>query len=86
MDEAYIGGPEAGLRGGRALEDKTLVVAAVEVRGRGSGRVRLQVVFDASARSLTGFVKANVAQGTVVFRLALSSSIPGSVSHVGVMG
>jgi transposase-like protein len=66
VDEAYIGGPEAGLRGGRALERKALVVAAVEVRGQGSGRVRLQVVSDASARSLTGFVKTNVEPGTVV--------------------
>lgn len=66
VDEASIGGPEAGLRGGRALEDKALVVAAVEVRGKGSGRVRLQVVPDASARSLTGFVKVNVEQGAVV--------------------
>lgn len=39
VDETYIGGLEAGLRGGRALENKALVVAAVEVRGRGSGRV-----------------------------------------------
>jgi ISXO2-like transposase domain len=46
VDEAYIGSPEAGLRGGRALEQKALVVAAVEVRGKGSGRVRLQVVGD----------------------------------------
>jgi len=66
VDEAYIGGPEAGLRGGRVLEDKALVVAAVEVRGRGSGRIRLQVVPDASARSLSGFVRANVEPGTVV--------------------
>jgi transposase-like protein len=66
IDEVYIGGPEAGLRGGRALEDKALVVAAVEVRGRGSGRVRLHVVPDASARSLTGFVRANVEPRTVV--------------------
>src|SRR3989304_115832 len=66
VDEAYLGGPEAGLRGGRALEDKALVVAAVEVRGKGSGRVRLQVVPDASGASLTGFVKANVSPGAMV--------------------
>jgi len=66
VDEAYIGGPEAGLRGGRALEDKALVVAAVEVRGKGSGRVRFRVVADASARSLTGFVKATVEPGAIV--------------------
>jgi transposase-like protein len=43
-----------------------LVVAAVEVRGRASGRVRLQVVPDASSRSLTGFVTAHVERGAIV--------------------
>jgi len=66
VDETYLGGPEVGLGGGRQLLDKALVVAAVEVRGKGSGRVRLQVVPDASGPSLTGFVKANVEPGTTV--------------------
>lgn len=66
VDESYIGGPEAGLRGGRQLVDKALVVAAVEVRGKASGRVRLQVVPDASSPSLTGFVKAHVEPGAIV--------------------
>jgi len=65
VDETYIGGPEAGLKGGRQLVDKALV-AAVEVRGRASGRVRLQMVSDASAPSLTGFVAANVEPGAIV--------------------
>ena len=66
VDEAYVGGPEIDLRGGRQLRNKALVVAAVEVRGKGSGRVRLQVVPDASGASLTGFVKANVSPGAMV--------------------
>jgi len=66
VDESYVGGPEAGLRGGRELRDKALVVAAVEVRGAASGRVRLQVVPDASGRSLTGFIQATVDPGTIV--------------------
>ena len=65
VDETYIGNQE-GLRGGRELGDRALVVGAVEVRGRASGRVRLQSVPDASARSLTGFVRRNVAPGTIV--------------------
>lgn len=44
VDETYIGGPEAGLRGGRHVVDKAIVAGAIEVRGRASGRVRLQVV------------------------------------------
>jgi transposase-like protein len=66
VDEAYVGGPEFDLRGGRQLRNKALVVAAVEVRGKGSGRVRLQVVPDASGPSLTGFVKAYVSPGATV--------------------
>jgi hypothetical protein len=65
VDETYLGGHEAGLRGGRQLLDKALIVGAVEVRGRAAGRVRLQVVGDASARSLAGFVKRAVAPGTL---------------------
>lgn len=37
-----VGAEEAGLRGGRALETKAVIVAAVEMRGRASDRVRLQ--------------------------------------------
>ena len=42
------------------------MVGAVEVRGIASGRVRLQVVPDASGSSLTGFVRAQVEPGTIV--------------------
>jgi transposase-like protein len=66
VDETYIGGPEVGLRGGRHLVGKALVIGAVEVRGKGSGRIRLQVIPDVSARSLTGFVKAHVEAGALV--------------------
>ena len=66
VDETYLGGPEAGLKGGRQLLDKALVVGAVEVRGRAAGRVRLHVVPDASARSLTGFVRRTVTPGAVI--------------------
>jgi transposase-like protein len=66
VDETYLGGHEAGLKGGRQLLEKALIVGAVEVRGKAAGRMRLQVVPDASARSLTGFVKRHVAPGTLV--------------------
>jgi hypothetical protein len=36
VDETYIGGREAGLRGGRHVIDKAIVVGAVEVRGKAS--------------------------------------------------
>ena len=66
VDEAYLGGPEVGLQGGRQLLEKALIVGAVEVRGKAAGRVRLQVVPDASARSLTGFVQRTVAPGPLI--------------------
>ena len=76
VDETYVGGPEIGLRGGRQMGHKALVVAAVEVRGAGSGRVRLKVVPDATASSLSGFVKANVATGAIVMTDAWQGYAP----------
>lgn len=66
VDEAYLGGTVRGRQGGRALGFKTLVAGAVEARGEGSGRIRLQVVADATAASLESFVRGNVAQGSTV--------------------
>ena len=40
IDESYVGGPEPG-QPGRAAEDKAIVAAAVEKRGKSCGRVRL---------------------------------------------
>ena len=66
VDECFVGGHEAGLRGGRARGTKALVAIAVEVRGPGSGRVRMAVIDDASATTLTEFVRENVAAGAIV--------------------
>ena len=67
VDEAYVGGVEEGRRGGRRRDSgKSIVVGAVEVRGRGSGRVRLAVVRDLSAASLVPFVEASVEPGSTV--------------------
>jgi len=67
VDEAYVGGVEAGRSSGRRRASrKSIVVAAVEVRGRGSGRIRLAVVEDLSAAALVPFVEAAVAPGSAV--------------------
>ena len=67
VDEAYVGGVEAGRSSGRRRDSrKSIVVAAVEVRGRGSGRIRLAVVEDLSAAALVPFVEAAVAPGSAV--------------------
>jgi transposase-like protein len=67
VDEAYVGGIEEGRRGGRWRDSaKSIVVGAVEVRGRASGRVRLAVVEDLSAVSLASFVEASVTPGSML--------------------
>src|SRR5919199_3182984 len=64
VGEAYVGGVEEGRGGGRRRGSaKSIVVGAVEVRGRGSGRVRLAVVPHLSAASLAAFVAASVEPG-----------------------
>ena len=66
VDDAYVGGKEQGVVG-RKVETKTPVVAAVEVRGRASGRVRLRALPDVSAASLVSFVKDAVMPGSVAY-------------------
>jgi transposase-like protein len=76
-DETYIGGRSRGK--GRGVHDMVLVAGAVEVRqrkhtcsrnkrrtGRYAGRVRLALVPDRSARSLGGFIDANVDPGAAI--------------------
>ena len=67
VDETYIGGEEAGLRGGRAKGRKALVGVAVELKQpRGFGRCRMAVLADGSAASLHPFVTAHVEPGATV--------------------
>jgi transposase-like protein len=67
VDDAYIGGSDSGRRGGRdAFGAATIVIVAVEVRGNGSGRIRMEAVDDLSADALCGFVQDNVVEGATV--------------------
>jgi hypothetical protein len=66
VDEFFLGGFEEGLKGSRQRGKKTLCAAAIEVRGHSSGRLRLQVLADAAKPTLTAFVTATTAPGTVV--------------------
>jgi transposase-like protein len=65
-DEFFLGGFEEGLKGGRQRGRKTLVGVAVEVRGRGSGRLRLEVLTDASGDSMGAFVSSTTTKGAMV--------------------
>jgi transposase-like protein len=69
VDETYIGGERPGKRG-RGAENKALVVIAVEDKGgttgKGMGRIRLQHIPDASAKSLIGFITTHVTNGSLI--------------------
>jgi transposase-like protein len=65
VDECLLSG-HSELRGGRRHGAHALVIVAAEVRGSGTGRVRLQVIDNASADILCGFVTATVEPGATV--------------------
>lgn len=65
VDETYIGGAETNVVGRKTIK-KSIVAIAVEIRGRGSGRVRMSRVNDVSAASLVPFVQAAVTPDAVV--------------------
>lgn len=71
VDEAYVGG-KGEVRGRGASETQSVVVVAVEIKhakdgSPASGRIRARVVPDASAPSLTGFIKDHIEKGCLVF-------------------
>lgn len=66
VDDAYVGGPERGLRGGRQRGRKVLVGVAVENRGDHAGRVRLSVLPDVTQDTLGAFVARHVALGSQI--------------------
>jgi hypothetical protein len=54
------------VRPGRSHDGKLLLAGAVEIEGRGPGRIRLAVIGDCSAVALGAFVAAAVAIGSTV--------------------
>ncbi len=66
VDETFVGGRREGRHVARRRDEKALVGIAVEVRGQGSGRLRLEVLPDAGGETLTSWVGATVASGAVV--------------------
>ena len=75
VDETWVGGPQAGLRGSRQFKGRkaALVLVAVEKRGRASGRVRMTVIPDFKSATLTTFLKQNVTPGSTVYTDGLKS-------------
>ena len=75
VDDTWVGGTQAGLRGSRQLKGRkaALVLVAVEKRGRGSGRARIAVIPDFKSSTLLAFLKQNVESGTIVYTDGLKS-------------
>ena len=65
VDETYIGGEKSGKRG-RGAEGKALVLIAAEEDGKGTGRIRLKQIANASGDSLQTAVQETVELGSIV--------------------
>jgi hypothetical protein len=66
VDETLVGGVREGRHVARRHGEKALVGVIVEVQGTGSGRLRLQVLADASRDTLTRWIQDLVAPGAIV--------------------
>jgi transposase-like protein len=88
IDDTWVGGPQAGLRGSRQLKGRkaAIVLVAVEKRGDNrSGRVRMTTIPDFKQTTILEFVKHHVAHGSTVYTDGLKSFDglhPAGVRHV----
>ena len=75
VDDTWIGGEQAGLRGSRQLKERraALVLVAVEKRGQASGRGRMSVIPDFKAATIMSFLTQNVAPGSTIYTDGLKS-------------
>src|SRR6478735_9128799 len=75
VDETWIGGTQAGLRGSRQLKGRkaALVLVAVEKREQSTGRVRMEVIPDFEAAALLSFLRKHVLPGAIVYTDGLKS-------------
>lgn len=75
VDDTWVGGTQAGLRGSRQLRGRkaALVLVAVEKRGRATGRARMEVIPDFKSATLLAFLKQNVKSGSMVYTDGLKS-------------
>jgi transposase-like protein len=66
IDETYIGGIQSGKKRGRGTENKALVAIAAECDGNQVGRIRMDIIGDASAENLHNFIENVVQQGSII--------------------
>jgi hypothetical protein len=76
IDDTWVGGEQAGLRGSRQLKNRraALVLVAVEKRGRACGRARMSVIPDFKATTILRFLSQNVAPGSTLYTDGLKAS------------
>ena len=66
VDETYIGGEKPGKRG-RGAGGKALVAIAVEDKAQaGIGRIRLNIIADASSDNLSIFIRKSIEPGSII--------------------
>ena len=65
VDETYVGGVGKKIRG-RGAKRKTIVAVAAEIRGRGTGRIRMSVIPDVSSASIHEFILNSVEKGATI--------------------
>jgi transposase-like protein len=75
VDDTWVGGEQAGLRGSWQLKQRraALVLVAVEKRGRASGRVRMSVIPDFKASTIIPILTRNIAAGSTIYTDGLKS-------------
>ena len=66
IDEVFLGGVRAGKRG-RGAEGKTLILVAVEDKGKaGFGRIRMKIIQNATEKTLLKAIQEMVAVGSTI--------------------
>ncbi len=75
VDDTWVGGEQAGLRGSRQLKERraALVLVAVEKRGQASGRACMSVIPDFKGSTIIPFLTKNVTPGSTIYTDGLKS-------------
>ena len=66
VDEVFIGGIKPGIRGRGALGKVLVLIAVEDKRGKGFGRIRIEIISDASAATLKVAIKKMVEPGSKI--------------------
>lgn len=85
VDETFLGGVRSGRRGRGALGKVIVVIAIERKQPKGYGRVRLRIIPDATAKTLTKFLDETIERGALVVTdgwLPYQKATAGRFTHV----